>query len=370
MQFIMCLIWSNVCLITLYLLYLLCFKNSTFFIANRIYLLSALAISMLIPFITVFKVIAPVQVNVISVYISTSKIADQVFVESAKYPMRWLFILYWLGVAISSLLFLTKLMHIKKFLINPPVPGLAFTFWRTKVIDPGFLSYQAINEHESIHAKQLHTIDVLLMEMIGVFYWFNPIIYSYKRSIRNVHEFLADEHASRLAGSKKNYAMMLFCQTFKASPDLANAFSGKTQLQMRVNMLQKRRSSKSMLFKYLFVVPVLFLLVVLSSSIPAGFNKSIVKGVSDKMASFPGGFQAFEAYLKKSALKVNKAKGRVVVSFIVDLDGTVRNEKIVQHLSDVQDEEALRMIRMSPKWKPAIQNNQIVRSSYQIGLNF
>lgn len=367
MEFTMYLICTNVCLAAFYLLYVLFFKNSTFFVLNRIYLLATIVCSILIPFISVFNVTAPVQVNALSVYISTAKITDQVFAETAKYPLLWLAIIYWIGVAASSILFFARLLYIKKLLINPSTTGMAFTFWKTKVIDPDLLAYHTINEHESIHAKQIHTIDILLVEILGIFCWFNPIIYGYKRSVRNLHEFLADEHAAKLAGSKKNYAMMLFCQTFNASPNLTNSFASKTQLQMRVNMLQKNRSANTILFKYLLLLPVLFILFMLSSSM---VNKPAMNGALTESAVFPGGFPAFSSYLIKSAIKTKGVKGRVVVGFTVDFDGTITNEKIIQPLNSARDNEALRIIRNSPKWKPALQNGQIVRSGYQIGINF
>jgi len=91
--------------------------------------------------------------------------------------------------------------------------------------------------------------------------------------------------------------------------------------------------------------------------------------------TFPGVSNALFTYIKtnkiypKSALR-NKIEGEVVVTFIVEKDGSLSSFKIFQHLSQDCDAEAIRLMRNSPKWKPGTQNGQPVRVEMNLLINF
>jgi hypothetical protein len=244
--------------------------------------------------------------------------------------------------------------------------GSAFSFWRTKVIDRGLVDFAAIEAHENVHVKQLHTLDVILIELIRVFFWFNPLILCYRSSLKVIHEYLADEHAANFTGSKKQYATVLFLQNFNAGSGLTNSFYNPSLLEARIRMLQRKKSNAYRLWKYALSVPLIGLMGVICSFSTSDF----ISGKIDRAASFPGGFEAFSRYLIKTARKVSNKEGEVQVSFIVESDGTISSEKVENSLDKVSDKEALRVIKLSPKWKPALQNGEKVRSAYRIGINF
>ncbi|WP_316826345.1 M56 family metallopeptidase [Pedobacter miscanthi] len=358
------LLWANASLIIFYLFYLVLFKKETFFVFNRIYLLSAIVLSLLIPLIDLSKVIKLQMVDIVLGDIST--VASGYISTVAKQKFDWFLMTYWSGVVLSAINLLIKLIGVKKE-IHSPENGAAFSFWRTKIIDPALNGIEVINAHESIHVRQLHTIDVLLVELVAVFFWFNPIIYFYKKSIKFIHEYLADEYAARLSGSKKQYAMTLFCQNFKANPNLANTFFTPSALKARIAMLNQKRSAKNALWKYALCLPLICMLMLCSSFRATDFS---VSSSPDRLASLPGGFRAFRSYLISSTRKINGKNGKVIVSFIVETDGSITGENIVEGLDKVSNDEAIRVIHQSPKWEPAIQNGKKVRSSYRIGINF
>lgn len=358
------LFWANISLLVFYLFYLILFKKETFFVLNRIYLLLSVLISVLIPLIDLSKMLKFRMVNTVLADISTAAVGYLPTATDQKFD--WLLMIYWIGVLLSAIMFFIKLIAIKKE-IDKPENGAAFSFWRKKVIDPALNGVEVINAHESIHVEQLHTVDVVLIELVGIFFWFNPVIYFYKKSIKFIHEYLADEHAAKLSGSKKQYAMTLFCQNFKANPDLVNAFFTPSELKIRITMLQKKRSAKLAMWKYALCLPVICMLMLFSSFRSTDFS---VPNKPDRLASLPGGFPAFRSYLINTAKKTNGKKGKVVVGFIVETDGSITDENIVAGLDKVSDDEAIRLIHNSPKWAPALQNGKKVRSSYQIGINF
>jgi hypothetical protein len=62
-----------------------------------------------------------------------------------------------------------------------------------------------ILEHELTHIRQKHSLDVILIELLRIMFWFNPFIYGYRHSIMLNHEFLADEHVVTHVSEKKKY---------------------------------------------------------------------------------------------------------------------------------------------------------------------
>ena len=356
-------LWSSVSLVTFYLFYMLLLRRETFFVFNRVYLLATLCLSMLMPFFDLSWLTVLPKIELVTstlAVVGVDKLGD---ITDKK--LDWVGLVYWIGVALSIIQMLIKIAGVKKQL-KLPKDGNAFSFWKTKVIDRKLSGFAVINAHENIHIKQLHTIDLLLVEIIGVFFWFNPVVYFYRKSLRLIHEYLADEYACSFTESKKQYAMLLFLQNLNAGPILANTFYNASLLESRIKMLQQKKSNRYRQWKYILCLP---LIVFLCSFNTAGFN-AIDPYKIDQPASFPGGFDAFGKYIIQTAKKVSTKNGRVEVSFIVETNGTISNEKIENSLDQASDKEALRVIKLSPKWKPALQNGERVRSSYQIGINF
>lgn len=358
--------WSSISLAVFYLFYLMLLKGETFFLLNRIYLLSALCLSMVIPLLdlSLLKSLPKIELIVFSLSVIGGK-APEIVVQK---ELDWLPIVYWIGVLFSALFLLIKLFGVGRQ-IKLQEKGIAFSFWKTKVIDQGLTDFMTIDAHENVHIKQLHTLDIVLIELIRVFFWFNPLIYCYRNSLKLIHEYLADEHAANFAESKKQYAMLLFLQNFKIGPDLANTFYNPSLLKARVKMLQRKKSNTYRLWKYAICMPLVVLMMMLCSFSTSYFSSDATNKI-DQAASFPGGFKAFSNFLIKTTRKVSSTNGRVEVSFIVESDGTITNEKVENSLDEASDKEALRVIKLSPKWEPALQKGKKVRSAYQMGMNF
>lgn len=358
--------WSSILLTIFYFFYLVLLKRETFFLLNRIYLLSALCLSLLLPLMDLSTLIAVPKVELMVSKLSIIDSRKLVIVAGQEF--NWLSFIYWIGVAFTTGLLLIKLFGVKRQ-IQLQERGSAFSFWRTKVIDQELDNFAAIDAHETVHVKQFHTLDILLIELIGVFFWFNPIIYYYRNSLKLIHEYLADEHAANFAVSKKQYAVVLFLQNFKAGSALTNTFSNHSFLEARINMLQRKKSKVYTLWKYALCMPLIVLMTMMCSFHTSGFDSYGTNKI-DQPASFPGGFEAFSKYLIKTARKVSDKEGRVMVSFVVETNGEITNEKVENSLNEASDKEALRAIKLSPKWEPALQSGKKVRSAYQIGVNF
>lgn len=287
-------------------------------------MLTALCLSTIIPFLD-FSTF--VEIHRIELIVSTfSVIGAEKLTNGSNEGLNWLALIYCLGVGVSFILLLLKLAGVKKQL-NLATKGMAFSFWKTKVIDQKLDGFEAINAHENVHIKQFHTLDILFVELINVFFWFNPVVYCYRKSLKLIHEYLADKFAVNFTTSKKQYAMVLFLQNFKAGSSLANTFYNASSLELRIKMLQRKKSNDYSLLKYVLFVPLVALLALLCSFDAANFIGNDHYKIN-KAASFPGGFEAFSSYLKKTVRKVSSKNDKVKVSFVVEANGEVTNEKL------------------------------------------
>ena len=159
-------------------------------------------------------------------------------------------------------------------------------------------------------------------------------------------------------------------------------------------MIQKNKSRKRALLKYLLSAPVFVLMLVLSSATVNKYpgNTPTVSTKNDKLPvfqqkdnkvftvvehepTFPGGQNAFVKFLGQNMkypalMKQKKVEGRAIISFIVEEDGSLSSMKILRDPGYGAGKEAVRGLGMSPKWEPGIQNHHKVRVQYVIPINF
>lgn len=95
--------------------------------------------------------------------------------------------------------------------------------------------------------------------------------------------------------------------------------------------------------------------------------------VVEEMPSYPGGMGAMMAFIS-SHVKYPEgnycAQGRVIVSFVVERDGSLSNFKVLRSVEEHLDKEAIRVVKSMPKWKPARQNCKVVRCKYTVPVVF
>lgn len=97
--------------------------------------------------------------------------------------------------------------------------------------------------------------------------------------------------------------------------------------------------------------------------------------VVEQLPEFPGGMSAFVKWLTDNlkyppVAQKNNIQGQVVVSFIINRDGTIADIKIAKSVHYLLDREALRVTHMMPKWKPGIANNKPCRTLFAIPIVF
>jgi periplasmic protein TonB len=104
-------------------------------------------------------------------------------------------------------------------------------------------------------------------------------------------------------------------------------------------------------------------------------SRSKIFTAVEQMPMFPGGFEALYKYLVQNihypanAAK-DKIEGKVFLSFVVEKDGSLTDIKVIRRVSPDLDAEAVRVLKESPKWKPAIQNSRPVRVLFSLPVSF
>ena len=97
--------------------------------------------------------------------------------------------------------------------------------------------------------------------------------------------------------------------------------------------------------------------------------------IVEEMPEFPGGMNKLGEYLAKNIKYPQMARetgiqGRVFITFVVEKDGSVTNVQVLRSLGGGCDEEAVRVVKSMPKWKPGKQRGKPVRVSYNLPVNF
>lgn len=108
---------------------------------------------------------------------------------------------------------------------------------------------------------------------------------------------------------------------------------------------------------------------------PAEEASNKVFTVVEQMPSFPGGMGALNSYLHNNVryptvAQENGVQGRVVVSFVVERDGSITDVQVARSVDPSLDKEAVRVINSMPKWQPGKQNGSSVRVKYNVPVNF
>jgi len=104
-------------------------------------------------------------------------------------------------------------------------------------------------------------------------------------------------------------------------------------------------------------------------------NEIIEVGGVEVFPEFPGGMEAWSKFIQKNlrypyAAQDQGIQGKVYLSFVVEKDGSITDVKVIRGIGYGCDDEAVRVIKKSPKWKPGLQNKQNVRVRYQMPINY
>ncbi|ATP58555.1 hypothetical protein CPT03_19845 [Pedobacter ginsengisoli] len=261
----------NIYLVVFYGFYKLLLDKETYFLLNRIYLVSAGILSLVIPFLRFewFTTQPATQQVYTGVVQMNDLIAQMAVVKDDSHGFNLgntLVFIYLAGILFFVGRFIFQLISVQA-LIKRKKSGSAFSFFKKKIVDQDLPQVQTIQKHEELHIRQWHTLDILFFEIVGIITWFNPVIYFYKTTVKHIHEYLADEEAATFQGDKEEYALLLLSSAFGVPANaLTNSFFNKSLIKKRIYMLHKQRSRKTAILKYGMFVPLFAVTLVMSSA--------------------------------------------------------------------------------------------------------
>jgi len=266
----------NGLIILFYLLYLVLLRKETFYVSNRWYLLMGLVTAIILPLITFTKTVwvnpEPISKFIEVVPITNDKTISPVseapidwsLILSAAYGLIAIVILLKVGFEIAS--FFYKIVKLNKekeanyTLIYANSTENPFSFFKYIVINPTLFSKEEfvhILTHERIHAKQWHSVDVLISKVFCALFWINPISWLYRKAMLQNLEFIADNQSLEQIDSKYEYQKTLLkVVVHQQSLGITNPFY-QSLIKKRIIMLHKNQSHKRNAWKYATILPTL-----------------------------------------------------------------------------------------------------------------
>lgn len=307
------LVKSSISLLAFYLFFWILNRKSTHFMLNRIVLLFGLVSSLILPFIHInfAPEVIPVAIPVSS--IDFSKLVTQSETSKPGWGMHEIILLiYAAGIAITLARLVYQAIRIRQLykksaketlheltLVCTDMPITPFAYFKKIFIHRSGVDQHAVEQilaHEKSHIKQLHYVDLLLVELIAVVQWFNPVVWLYEAALKEVHEYLADETVLKQGYKKGEYQVLLINQAVGGPIFTISHHFNKSLIKKRILMMTKIKSTRFTQLNALLLLPVTaFLLMAFSNP------ENIVKPVFQSARQLAVGLHVADARLQASA---------------------------------------------------------------------
>lgn len=278
---------SGISLSFMAMIYVIFLRKETFFRLNRLFLMGSVLFSVALPFFT-FRVYDPRPVMLPEVTVTPYRNVLEVVtvyghdlsltVEQTVLSADLLIWIYLSGVTFFLGRFLLRIWGIVLLIRRHPVkvsdrikvvyvdnPGSPFSFLNYIFVNRSHQQnegFQRMMAHEVEHVKQGHSLDVMLLELLTVFQWFNPFMWMLRHAVRENHEFLADRALLESGVSRVYYKKLLLSQFAGGQLLLTNHFNYSI-IKNRMKMMSKIKSSRIANAKITLGVIIAFALIIL-----------------------------------------------------------------------------------------------------------
>lgn len=327
--------------------YKLFLQNEKMFVFNRIFLISALIFSVSIPFMKIQKIkpienqisrvyqlktiqkpqqttavvlnANPVQNSIYSVSRNQTKTIDiQSIIQIIYFSVALLLMIRFLNNL--NLLF-KKTRTAKKLKKNGftivligkgsiPFSFLNYLFVAEDEFENDFLSSPVFG-HELAHIRQKHSLDVILVEILKIIFWFNPFIWSYKKQIQLNHEFLADSEVNRLNYDSIGYKLLLI-ESAAGRPNVLSSSFSYLSTKKRIIMMSKNTTRTRQRILQSLSIPLFISGMLIFSQTAQAQQKYPVEGVSKKeMRQFNRAAKKVNKEVKKTSEKINSKQKEI-----------------------------------------------------------
>lgn len=271
----------SACLLVFWLLYVLLLEKQQMHRFKRFYLLGSFVVALVIPQLTIIEYIEPIVQNYEVSNAFTPIKAEFVPQPINEAPVITLEAVSWtiysLGVLLFSARFAINLYRLYRRISKNTIykdRNFIYVLLTEYRIPHSFFTYIFVNQsqfennqipeevklHEETHAKQLHSLDILLLELLQIVFWFHPLVYILKHHVKLNHEFLADDAVLQQGIATKNYQnILLQFSSNTHNHQLASAIN-YSSFKKRFTVMKTQTSKTRIWLSTLLVLPILALL--------------------------------------------------------------------------------------------------------------
>lgn len=242
-------------------------------------------------------------------------------------------------------------------LANHPIHSyLNYIFITKQAYENGMID-QDIIDHELAHITQRHSLDLLFIEFLFVFSWFNPVLYLYRKAIRLNHEFLADEAVINNHHDISYYMKLVINQTAYAEGVFTNSHFSSTfnylKTKKRLLMMTRKRVSSRIFFKKGTIIPLVLISVLLFSQNPIAQDVkdavTLEDNITPKLSISDEELQHKFDELLKPYLKY---KNDSTYALHMNFDHFTKEQLISTYLNMSKSQQAKQIVRVSRKSLP------------------
>jgi len=406
-------LWEGaICLTLLWLFYKVFLERNTFFAWNRAFLLSALIVALAFPALNLTSIsginlgnesfvlqLPTFEFDGSNQLQSSTSLFSLSNLVLGVYFTGMLFTLSRFVIGIVSLIVQTrkaKATYRGKYTLLEHPTFEPSSFFHLIFLPEGALQMQQkvdwIIAHETTHADYRHSLDKLLLQVVKIVFWFYPIHQMYEKALEVLHEYQVDKQMTQ-DFPLEEYARLLLNLAKPKNPGILVHNFNQFQIKKRLTMMTQPKSKWMARSMYAFALPLFACLFVLISCAPnedmpileAQEDENIVitkmimkEGVFDVVEDMPvpsGGMEGWNNYLRENLKYPTQARkmgieGTVYVVFVVNTDGSMQDLAILRGIGGGCDEEAMRVIRNAPNWKPGQQKGKNVKVKMRLPIRF
>lgn len=418
---------SGLLLSVFYAFFMLLMRKTTFFTFNRFSLMADSLLCLALPLIH-WDFSGTAVSNVIPTLTLPQAVvsAEGGTLNAADKGISWLGVvsgIYFLGAFVVLIMNILSVIqtsrmiasgeHIQKegfkvTIVDAPVASFSF-LGHIVISREDFTANPVILTHEMSHVRKHHSVDVLLFSVVTVLHWFNPLVWLARAELKMLHEYEADESVINQGVNAADYQLLLVRKAVGEHRfRLANGFN-HTKLSNRITMMMSEKTNGWIRLSYVACVPLLACMLCFCTSNkqtpemtertedaldaePQDINEVVAIGVTDSTTAeedepvpfrsaevkpmFQGGdANNFSKWINERLIYPQDAKdagkqGRVVLQFTVNKVGRMENIRVLRGCYQSLDEEALRVVKASPEWKPGMMDGKAVSVTYTFPIVF
>lgn len=419
---------SGLLLSVFYAFFMLLMRKTTFFTFNRFSLMAGSLLCLALPLIH-----WDFSGGVVSDVIPTLTLPQAVVsaeggtLNAADKGISWLGVvsgIYFLGAFVVLIMNILSVIqtsrmiasgeHIQKegfkvTIVDAPVASFSF-LGHIVISREDFTATPVILTHEMSHVRKHHSVDVLLFSVVTVLHWFNPLVWLARAELKMLHEYEADESVINQGVNAADYQLLLVRKAVGEHRfRLANGFN-HTKLSNRIAMMMSEKTNGWIRLAYVACVPLLACMLCFCTSnkqtsetteqtedaldaeqqdinevVAVGFKSDSTTAEEDEPVPFQsaevkpmfqgGDANNFSKWINEHLIYPQDAKdagkqGRVVLQFTVNKVGRMENIRVLRGCYQSLDEEALRVVKSSPEWKPGMMDGKAVSVTYTFPIVF